>query len=401
MAEPPIPFGADAASRPKTLRELALSVGIDEEAISRAEAEGSLGLLVIDHIVVPEKGIYTQDEVIAQTGLGDDGRRFWRALGFSDPDPDERMFSQIDLEMLQLVGAVLRLDLLDHDVALQMARVIGSSMERIAQSHIDGIEARLDSGASELDEQIAVLRAGLLLPTMPRILEYAWRRHLQSAARRRLVRDSMETGQRVVCVGFADLVGFTALSQQLEDEQLVRVVDRFEATAYDIIGAAGGRVVKMIGDEVMFEVVDPIRAATVALDLSAAYHDDESVSDVRVGLALGPVLSREGDLFGPTVNLASRIVSIAFAGSVVVSGEVHDVLAQDERFAFKSLRTRYLKNIGRVQLYAVRRADDVTEGLRDRAWRRRGTIRDKVADLVAGAPTPVVDDEPGGAEPQP
>jgi hypothetical protein len=103
-----------------------------------------------------------------------------------------------------------------------------------------------------------------------------------------------------------------------------------------------------------------------------------------VGLASGPVLEREGDLFGPTVNLASRIVSIAYAGSVVVSGDVRDALKDDEDLRWKSLRTRHLKDIGRVQLFTVRRAHDdfEREGPFERARRRREAIREKVADVV-------------------
>ena len=191
-------------------------------------------------------------------------------------------------------------------------------------------------------------------------------------------------GHHAQAVGFADLVGFTALSQQLDDHELAVIVDRFEATAYDIVGSLGGRVIKMIGDEVMFAVDDVATAVEIALSLAEAYHDDESLSDVRVGLAYGPVLEREGDLFGPTVNLASRIVSIAYAGSVVVSAEIHDALADDEDLRWKSLRTRQLKDIGRVQLWAVRRVGDEfeREGVRERARRRRGTMRDKVTEMI-------------------
>ena len=84
------------------------------------------------------------------------------------------------------------------------------------------------------------------------------------------------------------------------------------------------------------------------------------------------------------VNLASRIVSIAYAGSVVVAAEVHDALADDEGVRWKSLRTRQLKDIGRVQLWAARRVGDdfEREGVRERARRRRGAIRDKVTELV-------------------
>jgi adenylate cyclase len=370
------------ADGPKTLRALAESLEIDGEEIDRAVADGTLGLLIVDHMVVPEPGVYTQAEMEARSGLGVEARRFWRALGFPDPDPEDRVFSQTDLEMLQLVDAMIRLDLVDHDTALQIARVIGSAMERVAQSQIESIESRVDSEAL-VDEELAVQRTSMLLPTIPKVLEYSWRRHLQSAARRSMVRDAMAAGgQAAVTVGFADLVGFTALSQQLDDHELAAVVDRFETTAYDIVAEHGGRIVKMIGDEVMFEVDDPVVGVELALELADAYHHDDSVSDVRVGIACGPVLRREGDLFGPTVNLASRIVGIAYAGAVVASGEIREALAGDERFAWKSLRTRYLKGLGRVQLHAVRRADDVAEGFAERARRRRGQVVDRVTDLV-------------------
>jgi len=370
----------------RRLRELVEELGVPADEIDRAEADGTLGLLAIDHMILAEQQPkYTQAEIIAQSGLGEDVVRFWRALGFTDPGPNERIFGDVDVEMLQLVDQVLRLKLIDRDVALQMARVIGSSLSRIASAQIDAIELQVDEQTLDDGTEPAVVRARYLLPAIPRILDYAWRRHMQVAARRRLVREAGASGgDSSVTVGFADLVGFTALSQQVDDHELAAIVDRFEATAYDIIGRLGGRVLKTIGDEVMFAVDDPGAGVEIALSLAGAYHDDESLSDVRVGLACGAALEREGDLFGPTVNLASRIVSIAYAGSVVVSDEVHDALAGEAGLRWKSLRTRYLKNIGRVQLWTVRRADDdfEREGPRERARRRRSAIRDRVQELV-------------------
>ncbi|MEY2435526.1 MAG: adenylate cyclase [Acidimicrobiaceae bacterium] len=374
-----------------TLRELVSSLGIPEEEVARAAADGTLGLLAVSRFILSEEGIYTQAEIEQLSGLGPSARAYWRALGFTDPRPDERIFTRHDLEVLEMLRDMLSLGLVDEDVALQMARVIGASMSRIAAAQIDAIEARVDDAARDpdappaLDVKPAVLRATALQDTMPRILEYAWRRHLQVAARRRMVRQAGAEGAgRVLAVGFADLVGFTALSQQLDDHELAQVVERFEATAYDTIGSRGGRVIKMIGDEVMFAVEDVKAGVYIALSLAEAYHDDEALSDVRVGLAAGPVLEREGDLFGPTVNLASRIVSIAYAGSVVVSSDVHDALVDDAGLRWKSLRTRYLKNIGRVQLWTVRRVGDEfeREGPFERARRRRGTIRDKVTEVI-------------------
>src|SRR4051794_20371134 len=376
---------------PATLRELVSALGMPPEEVEQAAADGTLGLLAVSRFIVSEEPAYTQEEIEARSGLGTAARAYWRALGFTDPGPDERLFTEHDLQMLEELRDLLALGLVDEDVALQMARVIGASMSRIAAAQIDAIEARVDDTEREpaagavLDGRPAVLRASALQDTMPRILEYAWRRHLQVAARRRMVRQvGAEGAGRELAVGFADLVGFTALSQQLDEHELAHIVERFEATAYDTIGSRGGRVIKMIGDEVMFAVEDVKAGVDIALSLAEAYHDDEALSDVRVGLAAGPVLEREGDIFGPTVNLASRIVSIAYAGSVVVSGAIHDSLTDDDDLRWKSLRSRHLKDIGRVQLWTVRRENDdfEREGPFERARRRREMIRDKVVDVV-------------------
>jgi adenylate cyclase len=185
-------------------------------------------------------------------------------------------------------------------------------------------------------------------------------------------------------VGFADLVGFTALSQQVDAHELAAVVDRFESIAYDTVNRLGGRVVKMIGDEVMFSVPDEPSAVEIALSLSETYRDDDELSDVRVGLASGPVLQREADLFGPVVNRASRIVNIAFPGSVVCAGEICEALGDVAGIGWKSIGTRNLKDIGKVPLYVVRRAevDELPTSSRQRAERRRAERREaKVAEL--------------------
>jgi adenylate cyclase len=115
-------------------------------------------------------------------------------------------------------------------------------------------------------------------------------------------------------------------------------------------------VVKMIGDEVMFAAPDAASGVAIGVCLAEAYADDEMLSDVRVGLACGTVLQREGDYYGPVVNVASRIVNIAAPGSVVVSDEVHQAVSGDRRWAWKPLRPRYLRDIGRVQLWVARPA---------------------------------------------
>ena len=232
---------------------------------------------------------------------------------------------------------------------------------------------------------LAAAIAPLLLPMLLQVMDYVWRRHVQAEARARMAREHAEGDPDHRVVGFADLVGFTALSQQVDAHELAGVVDRFESIAYDTVNLLGGRVVKMIGDEVMFSVPDEASAVEIALSLSETYRDDDELSDVRVGLAAGPVLQREADLYGPVVNRASRIVNIAFPGSVVVSGEIVDSLADAEGITSKSIGSRNLKDIGKVPLFLVRRAstEEGPRSSRQQAERRRAaTVEEHAGDRL-------------------
>jgi Adenylate cyclase, family 3 (some proteins contain HAMP domain) len=153
--------------------------------------------------------------------------------------------------------------------------------------------------------------------------------------------------------------------------------------AYDVVVAAGGRVVKMIGDEVMFLVEDPVMAAEIALGLADASRDAAELGDVRVGMAAGPVLEREGDAYGTTVNLASRATSIAYPGTVVVSPELRDALLEHPDFSFRTMRPRSLKHIGRVSLAVMRRADDAPNSIREAIDERRRQMRDAIRERMA------------------
>jgi adenylate cyclase len=357
------------------LRNAVLGLGVPVEVVDRAERDGTLELLALEHSVSMEDAQYDLLEVSARSGI-DPGqlRALWRALGFPDPRPGERVFTETDVEMLTDVVSFIDAGSLEAELALQMARVIGSSLNRIATALVDAADSQLakrrEEGESPEAAELAAIQAADVLPLLPRIMDLVWRRHLGASARRRIVRATADEGQ-IVCVGFADLVGFTAQTQELPEPQLAEVVGRFETIAFDLASAHGGRVVKMIGDEVMFTCDDVNAGAELALDMAATYRLDEHLSDVRVGLASGRVLERDGDVFGSVVNLASRVTNVAFPGTVVVSQDVHDALDGDDRFVFRSLRSHYLKDIGRVQLWALRLAGDDSQQPFQHERRRR------------------------------
>jgi adenylate cyclase len=354
------------------------SLGVDEEDIARAAKDGTLTLLALDRMMQPEPGCYDLDEISERTGLSTELlERMWRSLGYPEPRPGDKVFNESDVEILGTVGRLVELNPEREQLVLQVSRVIGSSMARVASAQVDVIAgpAALSDDRELNDDERAITSVGSLMPLMPKVLDQVWRRHLQAAARRR-ISEVTETGRIQVVVGFADLVGFTALSQQLNEVELSGVVGQFEALAYDVITSGGGRVVKTIGDEVMFSVASPKAAAEIALALSEGTRASDELSDVRVGMALGPVIDREADLFGPVVNLASRITVIALPGSVVVDAELAERLAGDPAYVVKPMRPRYLKHIGRVPLYVLRRAHpDEYSRFSDRRQALRDAVR--------------------------
>jgi adenylate cyclase len=388
--------------------------GTPEDEIAEAESRDVLDLLVADRLLVPAERRYTQVEVAEMTGMDLElARRFWRALGFPDVDLEERMFTDLDIEALVTLRSMMDLGVLDVDTGLQFARVIGSSMARIAEAEVSpqvrGLAITGGPGSSdtvEAADRFAAL-ADHSLPAMARLLEFVWRRHVQAAVRRAmLLRSRSDSGALpVLAVGFADMVGFTTLSQQLSEEELAAVVARFEEVAHETVTAGGGRVVKMIGDEAMFVADSALDAARIGLALAEAYADDELLSDVRVALAVGPVLVQDGDFYGPVVNLASRVVNIAAPGSVLVTDEfhdaVHDVTTEGGpgdgagEFEFLALRPRRVKDVGRIQLFVLHRpgADPVALDRRlggrferiAEVFHDLDELREKGERLIAGA----------------
>lgn len=384
----------------RTIREVLEAKKVPEADIADAERDGTLPLLAIQQLVFEERPQFDTADVADRVGLPENEvAHFWRALGFPDPLDGEEAFTKVDLEMMHIAANTISEGVVEPELALQMARVIGSSMSRIANAQIAALVSRVTTEAAEaaalveageVDPDVVgpplLERTALILDVMPRIMDYVWRRHLQDEARRQLLRVS-DTEGGAVTVGFADLVGYTALSQQVPEDELAHLVARFELIATDTVSTHGGRVVKMIGDEVLFIVDDPVSAASIALDLADVFRQDEALSDVRVGLALGSVIEQDGDVYGPVVNTANRIVGIAYPGSVVVSDEVRDALRGEEGLNLRSLRSHTLRDIGRVRLWRLRRERDVDmDSLLEKARLRREVGREWIEDHFGATP---------------
>jgi adenylate cyclase len=214
---------------------------------------------------------------------------------------------------------------------LGLIRVIGGAISRIAEAAVsvflvDVESPHLRSGMSELELAKKVFDAAGLVDGLTARLDPILRRQIQQTVERnrRASIDAVERLQYRLAVGFVDLVGFTALSARLPADELALFIGRFEAAAHDVVTQHGGRVVKMIGDEVMFVAEDAAGACEAALALTERFASGFDGVVPRGGLAYGNVLQRSGDYYGSVVNLASRLADLAVPMEVLVTDPLAD-----------------------------------------------------------------------------
>lgn len=297
-------------------------------------------------------------------------RRLWRALGLPVVAPDAVAFTEADVEALTLVSGLVRDQVLDDTIALALVRAVGRSVDRLASwqvqllgeavSDADALDGELATEADLPTAADVIAMAPVFADAFEPLVTYAWRRHLASALRRFAMESapdaSMPTMRRAV--GFADLVAFTRLVRRLTERELSGVVQRFETVTSDIIHAGNGRVIKTVGDEVLFVAWPPRAATEIGLRIADRIGADPMLPEVRVGIATGEVLARLGDVFGTTVNLASRITGLAQPGHVLCDEVTARANADDPDISCTPLRRRSVKGIGQVSPWLVTWAND-------------------------------------------
>jgi adenylate cyclase len=285
-------------------------------------------------------------------------RKLWRALGFANVGDADVAFTDADVEALTRVVRLVRAGLLDEGTAIAYARALGQTTDRLVSWQTEALLELLARTAGPLGTEDAVRRMEALAGDLEELLVYAWRRHLAAAVAR--LQDpapgDATPSSTELTVGFADLVSYTRLSQGLEQHELGILVQRFEGLASDVVAAGGGRLIKTIGDEVLFTADDPPAGAVIALTLSEQMAVDDVVPDVRVGLAHGLVLRSLGDVYGATVNLASRLTALAQPGTVVTDPRTAAALEGDAGLVLVPQRTRTVRGFGSLQPLLIARA---------------------------------------------
>jgi len=254
--------------------------------------------------------------------------RVTQAAGLPTPDAGARVFGPRIAGLAERMSAAEAV--FGEDVVLQLIRVMGSAMGRLADAIVSAFLANVEPTVLEDPVGMGIARANAsasaLLPVLNSALDGLLREHIL-AARRPITDETAAAGyeSRPMCVGFVDLVGSTALAQRLSTGELGSVLGEFERLAADSVRDGGGRVVKLIGDEIMYTASEESTACHIALGLASSFDAHPVIPTVRAGVAGGSVLMRDGDVFGPVVNLAARIVKVAAPGEVVAPAELAEL----------------------------------------------------------------------------
>ena len=332
--------------------------GVSLEQMIAADAVGSLHAASTDEQLRPGRAI-SADDVAAAVGISVDLlRRIALAAGIALPDDDYR---ESDIETFSIFASGARL--FGAEATLQFTRAVGSSMARVADAALSlflvNVEAPLRRGGT-VGTLLAVASEDAVasLDVIPSLMAGFFRLHMQAAIDRQRVanRSPASPGVFRLAVGFVDLVGFTPYTEDVGHDELAGFVESFEARANDVVAGLGGRVVKHIGDEVMFVDADPTNACEIALRLVHAFGGEAGVSP-HAGVGYGPLVARGGDYYGSVVNLASRIADLAVPGEVLVTESVEQEASEAASFAFEPAGRRMLKGFAvPIPLWSVTRS---------------------------------------------
>jgi adenylate cyclase len=312
----------------------------------------------IERVLLGGRRKYTRLEVAAKAGVPlERATELWRSLGFASVGDDEVVFTENDVEALRMVQELAELGLYDVSAQNSIARVLGQHVSRIAEMEINVLRELIVAQPSLLEDERGFARfIDRLIPDLERLHNFTWRRQLAAYAGRALAAPEEDLDAGSQAVGFADMVGYTSLTRRSSESELAHVLEQFETTVTKAIAEHHGRVVKMLGDEVLFVADSPSAAAEIALTLVAAAESDPDLPSLRAGLAYGRVLSRFGDVYGSTVNIASRLTSICNPGAVLIDAELASALSADPRYVVRHRRPVSVRGFHRLKPSVLRRA---------------------------------------------
>jgi adenylate cyclase len=302
------------------------------EEIRVASDSGRLAYGFMEDLFPPRAETHTLEEAAELTGLEPALlERIWTSVGFAAPTRDA--ITDDDLELLRHIAAALQAGF-PLVAFLQLVRVYGQALARIADAevrlfHLYVHEPLIHDGVPNLEmaEEMEGL-ARELLPLASPIMDHVHQRFLQHFLDQDIVghmelevdADGLDLGRVRVAIAFADLAGYTRLTEEAGEEEAVDIIERFVAGVQDTL-PDDARVIKTIGDEVMIVGTD----AAGLLDWAVGFQQLQRERPLpRIGIHQGLTLFRDGDYYGRAVNLAARVGARAAGGEVLVTRPLVD-----------------------------------------------------------------------------
>ena len=353
------PAAADAPQRLAFLEYL-VGLGATVEDLLAAPP-GDLPLVASTIALWGSRHRLTIDEVAVRAGVDRQLiSKLWRAAGFPDPslNTELRVLSERDVELFRLAPAAIAF--LGEDLTVQLLRVLGAAAARVAEASVSAFIVNIGPKAIEQDPSgLALARANTeslaFLNDLARAFDTLLRHHIELAFRPNEAMGAFSEIDLVNrSVGFADLLDSTSWTQRLDLRELSLALTQFDAAVSELVVAHGGRVVKLMGDEVMFISHDPITAVETALALIESFSSHQVLPPLRAGVASGEVLARDGDYSGVVVNLAARAVKIAPRSTLLVDATTRDALRDSSDFTCGAGKAHLLKGFAEpVSLFKV------------------------------------------------
>ncbi|MGN0064899.1 MAG: adenylate/guanylate cyclase domain-containing protein [Nocardioides sp.] len=315
----------------------------------------------LERAIIGEEAVFTAADIAAETDITlDEARRLWRALGFAEFG-DAVAFNRSDARAVKTLKSFVDSGAVDFDTAVNMTRGVGQTMSRLADwevatlvSRVEELEAGDQATGSRVTSAIRLIEE--VNRPFEELLIYVWRRHLAAAVARVEAMGAKDEDLHTMeaSVGFADIVSFTALSNRIDREKLGDLVEVFEARCQDVVSRLGGRIIKSLGDSVLFLVDDADTAVEISEGIINVVGRDKKMPDIRVGVASGPVIQRLGDVFGPPVNMAARLTAVARRNRIIIDQKTADRLNPDV-YESRRLTARPVRGFGLVEPLTVRR----------------------------------------------
>jgi adenylate cyclase len=344
------------------------AAGVPLEVLVRAQEAGIISVAYYDELHAPPGPRSARSYEEFQGSLGTRGNllpAMFGAFGIAEPEPTTHVSlgdEAVVEELATLVEATGQVDL-----GLRVLRQFGEATRRASAASLEVY--------AEFTERMGPDFAGVpsrevyerefqpwaqLARTLPALAEWLTRHHISRSiddysiqATEGVLERSGYVQQRPdvePAVGFLDLTGFASLTQEHGDTRAAEVALRLAELASRIATERGGRVVKLLGDGVLMRFQGVVEAVEASLELL----DQLGPADLppgHIGVTQGPIIARDGDIFGRTVNLAARISDIAPSGELYVPASTGEALAG--RFIVESVGPSTLAGIGVVELARV------------------------------------------------